>query len=475
MSTRDTSRARHLLQAGVAVVAMFAAAQFAPQIGSFDGHLISGAQAQGQGQGRGAAGGGAGGMRGGMGQGGQRGGAGGGSGSGVEGQIFHDQGGAATPSVTEDHGQGGQGGTGGGPAMGQGGQGGRGGQGGVATGGAGSGGKAGTSAKTGGGTTQITPSVDEDSDRPAWAGVKGGKAGAGTKPATAGTKKGDLYGDLYVIQRDENGVPILVQTAEGTWVVQPVDASGNPLPLNPDGTLVDPTAALTVEFSRLSVAKAPTKVLTQQYNEAISALNTATSVTVDAAGRLVVTNADGTAAIDSPLENLALYQALLSKGYLPGLTASDAVLGSLTFLKAPTDTTTSAFTEADYKLAASLLGAASDKTGKISVDTVAYMDTFLKIGTLKTAPTDDGKTYVDFSAYTYDRESTYSTVMVTYLVANADGTYSSVTKSAYEAVFNKTPTGELTNIAAFSTAADDSRTVIQFIHDNSVPTGVTSN
>ena len=113
-----------------------------------------------------------------------------------------------------------------------------------------------------------------------------------------------------------------------------------------------------------------------------------------------------------------------------------------------------------------MLGAASDKTGKIIVDTVAYMDTFL--GVTGTITGKDGRTYVDFSTYTYDRAATYPGT-VTIMKLNTDGTYSKETVSLLEAVFKDTSyTG--TGIAAFTTAADDARAVIQFVHDNPVPT-----
>ena len=56
----------------------------------------------------------------------------------------------------------------------------------------------------------------------------------------SGTKKGDVYGDMYVLLRDANGVPILKQLADGTWVVQPVDKDGNVLPLDAEGNLINP-------------------------------------------------------------------------------------------------------------------------------------------------------------------------------------------------------------------------------------------
>jgi hypothetical protein len=297
---------------------------------------------------------------------------------------------------------------------------------------------------------------ETDSDRPAWAGTKGGKSGGGGKPSEASTKKGDIYGDLYVLLRDANGIPIL----DANGYVQPVDANGNLIPLDASGAPIDATLLVPVELSRLSVGKSPTKVLDRQYTDTIDALNAATSITTDDAGRLVVTNPDGTTAtIDSPLANLALYDTLLSKGYLPGLTASDTVLGTLSFLK---DTSK---TEADYKQAASLLAAASDKTVKVTVDSVVDMNAILGVTGTLTGP--DGKTYVNFTDYTYDRAATYPGT-VTVLVKNSDGSYTKQDVTIMDAVFNNT-TYDGTGAAAFATAADDARAVISFVHDNPLP------
>ncbi|MFH1216067.1 MAG: hypothetical protein V1706_06170 [Pseudomonadota bacterium] len=88
-----------------------------------------------------------------------------------------------------------------------------------------------------------------------------------------------------------------------------------------------------VEFGRLNLGRAPDAVLDHAFDEAIRALNNAKSIALDAAGRLLLTtevydefltNPDGTAlyletvtkAIDSPLENLALYIKLMKDGHL---------------------------------------------------------------------------------------------------------------------------------------------------------------
>ena len=87
------------------------------------------------------------------------------------------------------------------------------------------------------GDSDETASDDGDaSDRPEWASQPGGKDGAGGgRPATSGSKKGDLFGDLWVILRDANGIPIL--SPEG--FVQPLDLAGNLIPLDNEGHPID--------------------------------------------------------------------------------------------------------------------------------------------------------------------------------------------------------------------------------------------
>ena len=304
--------------------------------------------------------------------------------------------------------------------------------------------------------------TEEDSDRPAWAGVKGGKAGGGGKPGGAGTKKGDLFGDMVILLRDSNGVPILTTDGlvqviayyypEGSTTLIPLkDASGNlvTIPYNAEGDLL-PTVTLDgktydvvgaeVDLGRLSVARAPEKVLQHSLDEALSKLTaTGAVVTLDAAGRLVVNGV----AIDSPLENLALYDAYMT-GTLPST------------LTLPTGFTP-----------ASLLAAAADKTGDIKIDTVVYMNSILGINNLTTG------TYYNFDTYNYDRYTTWKDATATVLVLK-DGVYVPTVVNLYETLFNSTnwidPTPAVGDAGAddFATAADDYLTVIQFIHDNAV-------
>ncbi len=88
-----------------------------------------------------------------------------------------------------------------------------------------------------------------------------------------------------------------------------------------------------VEFGRLNVGRAPDAVFDRSFDEAINAINHADWIWIDAAGRMVLrtkvydeflTDANGVPvlletvekAIDSPLENLALYLKLMKDGHL---------------------------------------------------------------------------------------------------------------------------------------------------------------
>jgi hypothetical protein len=317
--------------------------------------------------------------------------------------------------------------------QGQGKQGGQG-QGGMQAG-QGQGGQGAGGAGRGQGGVPTPRATDDDSDRPDWA--QGNRdlnphAQGGGPPAEAGSKKGDIYGDLYIILRDENGVPVL--TPEG-WV-QPIDVDGNLIPLDAEGEPVDESLLQEVEFGRLSVSRSPSKVSDHALDEALAKLQSATTITVDEAGRLVV---DGST-IDSPLENLALYEAIMKDGSLPGVTLP-----------------------ADFDVTA-LLGAAADKTGEITVDLVVYENTILGINQVNP---DGTITYYDLSTYDYDRASTFDGT-VTYLKdVNNDGNYVEVTEPIMDAVFDGTNWTDTTAGGAddFAQAADDARAVIEFVHD----------
>ena len=192
--------------------------------------------------------------------------------------------------------------------------------------------------------------------------------GAGGGGGGGGGETPDL-GDLVILLRDADGVPIL--TADGCQ--QPLAAPGVTLPAigttqgcvptSPTDSCViavDPlTCAIVVgyemhtqeiDFGRTNVARSPASVFEQQLEDVIVRLSTADCVTRDAAGRMVTStvtdNVVTSAAIDSPLQNLAIYKQLMLVGYLGAATAP------LELPAGPLD------------IAAVGIGAASDKTAR---------------------------------------------------------------------------------------------------------------
>lgn len=187
----------------------------------------------------------------------------------------------------------------------------------------------------------------------------GGNGGGGG--GSAGTAAGALYGDLYVIERDGNGEPVLRSKSVGgaTYTCQqPLAAGCGFLPLNFDDPSFDPEeddacavqAASAdflqeVKFGRESVSRAPAAVIDKSYAEALKTINLADAqcgdpraIKLDPAGRITMCIAQegtGTSAgmpinaprtgraatvaytwktIDAPLENLGLYRAAMTSG-----------------------------------------------------------------------------------------------------------------------------------------------------------------
>lgn len=210
--------------------------------------------------------------------------------------------------------------------------------------------------------------------------AKGGTPG---KPGDGGGGGTPDLGDLIVLYRDAWGLPIL--TAD--LCQQPLAAPGErfdvdgaecaPEPDSGDSCVipVDPeTCAIVgdyatftqeVDFGRTSVIRSPVSVIEQSLGEVVTKLATAQCTSLDPAGRPVNTSEiDGevlSAAIDSPLESLAIYWRLMLTGYL-GADADQIVL--------PQDSGV-------LDMAARGLGAAADKTGKVTVDQIVYSNEIL--------------------------------------------------------------------------------------------------
>jgi hypothetical protein len=309
--------------------------------------------------------------------------------------------------------------------------------------------------------------VGEDSDRPDWAGVSGkeGKPGEG-KGGSGGSdrQKGEDYGDLWVILRDDNGVPILKD-----GFVQPLDANGNPVPLDEEGHPLDENLVVEVELGRLNIARAPEKVLDHSLVEALKKLDEGTVITLDPAGRLVV---DGDT-IDSPLESLALFKAILTTPAVD--TNGDGVADMITLTTTGTVDGQDVTYSFDISLeqaglvAASAIAAASDKTGTLTVDEVMYIAKFLGL---------DEQLSQFVTTFNYERDDVYNDNLTVWVLVgqdtNGDGVpdiYVPQEVVINQVVnFNDVPTivDNGVGIDDFAQAAEDSVQVLEYVHDNAL-------
>lgn len=173
--------------------------------------------------------------------------------------------------------------------------------------------------------------------------------------------KGTLYGDLWVLRRDENGVPAkddnncVMPLPSEPITMTVLDEFGNPqeVPLQTVPMMLEEYMdgqykcavvpgyedfVIEVELGRLNYVRSfltSPAVIHHQLHEVVASINSAVSLKRDLAGRLVYTTKVLDAAglplvdeygvpvlqdntIDSPLQNIALYWALLTWGKIDG-------------------------------------------------------------------------------------------------------------------------------------------------------------
>ncbi len=135
---------------------------------------------------------------------------------------------------------------------------------------------------------------------------------------------GDLYSDLWVVVRDldpsdggGNGEPVL----DGNGQVIPIGldtATGATFPIYftevAEGDFEIPPDQLAyvqeVSLERANMARAPAEMIAAALADALAKIENGTAITTDLSGRIAV---DGVL-IDSPRENLALYQLIMTAG-----------------------------------------------------------------------------------------------------------------------------------------------------------------
>ncbi|MGE0464234.1 MAG: FG-GAP-like repeat-containing protein [Vicinamibacterales bacterium] len=381
---------------------------------------------------------------------------------------------------------------------------------------------------------------------------------ASPAPSMAQEDTGDLFGDLFEILRDPaTGQPILQQRT----IELPGDVIGTgycPVPINAAGEEI-PFADLSCEvhpdyldqvievdyFGRLSSARTRERNQRMHFDEVIAYIKIAEVVDQDAAGRLILgTDCDpgGTCVnwktIDSPLENMAMYLRVLKYGHIqtdpleedtspggdpsegtvyhPALDADDwAKFRGVTLNLLPRSDANQCFTGPDpanfvaecadpqalampdFILASSFLGGAADKTGKITVDLVQYLNRFLKIpvatpmteapvdtlpalirdesGVITPAP--DGlpapanERFVNFAVASYLRTDWFNESVLVLQTSDGGLTYRPMDVELLQwLLFANGPLPDTLNVMpAFVAASSDALRVVEFMHEYEVP------
>ena len=368
------------------------------------------------------------------------------------------------------------------------------------------------------------------------------------------THVGDVLGDLVHIKRaPDTGQPIL----QKRWISGPqdvlgwgycpiaVDINGVELPFVDLSCDVDPSQLerlVEVDyFGRLSGGRTKERNQRMHFDETILSIQEAEVVDIDPGGRMKLgtgCTADGACAawrtIDSPMENLALYQRLMRYGHLqtnpleidtssggdpavgtvyhPALRAQDwpKFRGRLTAML-PRAAVSQCFTgdtfavscaepqslvADDFAGTASFLAGAADKTGKITLDLVQYLNRILKItqttplsaATLDTLPalirdengviapaTSDlpapaNERFMSFVAAAYLRTDYFTQ---TYAGLKTGGVGVWVVDPALSIVdyllFVNGPPLPATNAEAFIKNANDGLRAVEFIHNYEAP------
>jgi hypothetical protein len=344
-----------------------------------------------------------------------------------------------------------------------------------------------------GGGAIAAPKLCDDGTRPPCEGGGGG----GNEPPD--------FGDLIILHRDDFGVPIL----DGSQCQQPVAfpsdsclvecIEGEPclVPVDPLTCAVEigyATCTEEVDFGRINLARATDTVLASQLEDVVVNLAIADCTTLDPAGRLVASRYLDemtllTTTIDSPLQNLAIYRQLMLTGDL-GVPLPDGVDMLAT--------------------AARGLGVALDKTGTGNVDLVAYVNHIMGLsdpdsqtvlektcidvkeevmGTVQLVE----KCFLKYDVFGYERDANFGSLPAPayipegtptdgwfeYLAPVGNGgqidpTFEIAEGPILNAVFPDGLGGyELGfmggDIGGFAQAVDDTRAVIQFMHNWAVP------
>jgi hypothetical protein len=329
----------------------------------------------------------------------------------------------------------------------------------------------------------------------------GNGSGSGGSGSGGGGMENPDYGDLIVILRDKDGIPIYDTTF---GCLQPLDINGDLIPLlNSDCELLDESDVVEVDFGRLSLARSPEKVRQQALDEVIQAIKDCLKVSLDPAGRLAlkykIENPETGSkevvwkTIDSPRENLALYTQLMKFGHLQtacGEIASDrgdettyrpcldsvvdySKFKSIVKHVLPEDGLIDAepLSDRDLTLASFFLAGAGDKTGVMTVDLVQYINAILDIPNPPTNASWEYPDFVDFSGFVYKRSNKFSGSVWVIQPSATDGFWEETGVELLEWLTypDESDKDRWRNIKGFVQAANDSLQTILFLHNYEIP------
>jgi hypothetical protein len=366
--------------------------------------------------------------------------------------------------------------------------------------------------------------------------AQGHGGGGGNGGGGGGDEGAPDFGDLIILYRYDNGVPIPSDPVEvpnpetgatvwGGECWQPLAEEEFSYDgwTEPEDRVVVPTASTAVDggwlipvdqyncaveaffgaytrevdFGRINEARSPESVFEAQLEDVVVKLATADSTSLDPSGRMVASNCGDdedtiTSTIDSPLQNLAVYRQLMMTGSIGVDLPEDADV---------------------LDTAARGLGVASDKGGEFNVDMVAYLNMLMGLdvtptilpkvcenyreevqGTIQQVE----KCFLDYASYddgggvlgyAYSRSDTFGALPAPpYIWSEFDQTDEGIFEylrvltaepltfeiakgpilaAVPELMADPTYYGE--NIGGFAVAADDSRAVINFMHDWPIP------
>lgn len=273
------------------------------------------------------------------------------------------------------------------------------------------------------------------------------------------TNKGEIFGDLWALIRDEDGVPIL----DANNCPQPVSVNGGTVPMafDPDSgecAIVEgyEDDVIELELGRLNVVRVALtnpRVLDRALYDVMNSINASVGLKLDLSGRLAYGVDDGTGAldyyqtVDSPLAGLALYWALMRWGKLEG---------SVEIMQDGSWTTVDLAIKPELEQQLTDEGLLFLMTG-----TTACQNDPAECGTNRLA-----SGYVDYSAFNHTTQTVYSGAQVDFVErqpVDLSCAYGDRTEDVWERVLASDDyTGS--NIEAFVKQAEDTRNVIQFIH-----------